>query len=46
MEKDTPDSINNAEIMVLPLRNNVLFPKIVMPVTLTRAASIETIKQA
>jgi len=33
------------EVLVLPLRNNVLFPLVIMPVTSGRAASAEIIKR-
>lgn len=48
--KEEEESMMNAEIpetiQILPVRNNVLFPGTVMPVTLSRSRSIRVIKDA
>jgi ATP-dependent Lon protease len=48
-ENDAAEKIDwqrvGSELPVLPLRDNVLFPKIVMPVNTSRAVSVEVLKE-
>ena len=50
LSSEDEDSINNEklpeELPVLPLRNTVLFPGVVIPITVSREKSIRLIKDA